>query len=458
MTGSSALMAIAHIFLCYVLFLSFNKPFGHGAPLVKSKPHATPSLCSGPEHGLRVVHKYAPCTPLGRKKSASSQILAEDERRVQVRYTGIYNRRPVWGKGEPERDPDVLKGSIGAGNYLVQVRFGTPLQTFNLTLDTGSYKTWVRCQPPTMSPCPKQQNASLYYPSCSSTYSNATCSTPPCNNHDEENYMDNSGITGTYVADTLRIEDGDEYEIPKFVFLCVYHEKGEFEDANGILGLGLSGTSHGNYALTTQTAAMFHKVFCHCLPTSANSDGYVYFGEEAREKCPFSGSYTPLLSSPSGHDPSFYYVNLISITIGQKRVNISSSVSSPRTILDSGTVITRLPSSVYSVLRSEFRGLMSEYPPVSTTPSHDNVLDTCYNLKEYNNPVIPKMVLHFENLDLDLDQTAVTWTADDTSQVCFAFAESKEDGLTIIGNHQQQKRNILYNVPEQRVEIGHDNC
>ncbi|XP_039052659.1 aspartyl protease family protein At5g10770-like [Hibiscus syriacus] len=254
------------------------------------------------------------------------------------------------------------------------------------------------------------------------------------------------------MVDTLHIED--EYEIPKFVFLCAAHVEGNFDDANGILGLGPASTGYGgSNAFTSQTAAMFHKVFCYCLPRLEDSKGYVHFGDKARENCPFSGSYTPLLKDTS--DPNFYYVNLIAITIGQKRVNIgtSSGVSSPRTILDSGTVITRLPSSVYSELRSEFKGLMSKYPPV---PPLDNVLDTCYNLEGYGKPEIPTMVLHFKNLDLNLDETAVTWKANGTSQVCLAFAET--DGLAIIGNHQHQKRNMLYNIPDQRVEIGPGNC
>ncbi|XP_039019092.1 aspartyl protease AED1-like [Hibiscus syriacus] len=352
MSGSSAFMAIAHIFLCYFLFLSFNNPFGHGATVVeKNNSHAMPSHCLGPRKGLRVVHKYGPCSPFGLKKSTtvSSQILAQDDRRVRLIYSGVYNRRAgVHGRAG---DHDFLKDSLGASNYVVQVGFGTPVQTFHLIIDTGSYKTWVQCQPPTMFSCPTQRNQSLYYPSCSSTYSNTTCSAPPCNENDGEKYKDKSEVAGTYMVDTLHIED--EYEIPKFVFLCADHVEGNFDDANGILGLGLGSTGYGgNYALTSQTAAMFHKVFCYCLPQLEDSNGYVYFGDKARENCPFSGSYTPLLRGTL--DPSFYHVNLIAITIGQKRVDIgtASGVSSPRTILDSGTVITRLPSSVYSVLRS----------------------------------------------------------------------------------------------------------
>ncbi|KAL4332003.1 hypothetical protein GQ457_07G037280 [Hibiscus cannabinus] len=458
MSGSSALMAIGHIFLFYILFLSFIEPFGHGAgaPLVKTKSHATPFLCSGPEKGLRVVHKYGPCSPFGLNKTAatSSQILIQDERRVRLVYRSHQKRRGVGkGKGKDARETHPLNNALGAGNFLVQVGFGTPVQTFHLTLDTGSFVTWVRCQPPT-SRCPQRQQPLLFYPSCSTTSSNASC-WPSCKY--EQWYKDHSNAAGNFLVDTLRIEDDVkvEYEIPEFVFLCALTDNGDFGKASGILGLGLGSSSYkfGSYSLVSQTATMFDKVFCHCLPTLENSKGYVYFGEKARENCPFSGSYTPLLRKPSAGSTSFYYVNLTAITINQKRVPISSGVSSPGTILDSGTVITRLPSSVYSVLRSEFQGWMTDYPRAPP----DELLDTCYNLEGYANPEIPKMVLHFENLDVNLDQTAITWNAKGKSKVCWAFA-ANEDGLTIIGNHQQQKLNILYNIPDQRVEIGPGKC
>ncbi|KAE8732539.1 putative Eukaryotic aspartyl protease family protein [Hibiscus syriacus] len=464
MNGSSALMAIAHIFFCYILFSSFNKPFGYGAIVAeKSKSHTIPSICSGPETGLRVVHKYGPCSPFGLNRTAatSSQILVQDEHRVHVLNSRSHKRRTGGGKkkgggrrrtgggkkkGKEEAvtELDLLNDSIGAANYLVEVGFGTPAKYFNLALDTGSYITWVRCQRCTGSSCPQQHNESLYYPSSSSTSSNAPCY-PLCTY--TQPYLDHSYAIGFFVADTVSIEHEDE--IPGFVFLCSDEQAGDFGKADGILGLGLGSASvdFGSYSLTS----MFDNVFCHCLPTSDKSMGYVYFGDKAHEKCPFSGSYTPLLT---GSDPSLYFVNLIAITIGQTRVEISSDGSSPRAIIDSGTVITRLPSSVYSALRTEFQRLMSGYP--SALPDHS--LDTCYNLEGYNDPEIP-MVLHFENLDVSLDQAAVTSKGNGRSQVCLAFAEKEnEDDLTIIGNHQQQNLNILYNIPDQRVEIGPGSC
>ncbi|PPD80531.1 hypothetical protein GOBAR_DD22540 [Gossypium barbadense] len=429
MTGSSALMAIGHILMCYTLFFSFhaNKAFGYGATVVESnKSHAPPS-CSGTTTGLRVVHKYGPCSPSGLKKTSAvaSQILVQDKLRVRAMNSRLHNRRTIGLEGEGTTDTYLQNDLPGAGNFLVSVGFGTPLQSFNLALDTGSYVTWVQCEPCTESPCPQQQNASLYYPSFSSTYSNAPCS-PWCNY--TQTYMDESKSGGVFVLDTVSI--GQDYQIPEFIFLCAVPDKetGDFGEADG------------NW------------------DTRPSNSGYVYFGEKAREQCPFSGTYTRLLRNPAS-GANYYFVNLIAITLGQKKVEVPSGIlSSPGTIIDSGTVITHLPSSVYSELSQEFDRLMSEFPPAN--PSDDGVLKACYNLVDQDNLAIPEMVLHFENLDVNLDQTAVTWKGnDDMSQVCFAFAAKENEGdVTIIGNHQQQKLNMLFNIPDQRLEVGPGKC
>ncbi|KAK8641150.1 hypothetical protein V6N13_010578 [Hibiscus sabdariffa] len=470
MLGSFALMAIGHILLCCVIIFSFNKTFGYGATVVeRSNSHTTTSICSGPETGLRVVHKFGPCSPFGLNRTAAtfSQILVQDEHRVKVLNSRSHKRRTGGGKrkgkgkkrtgggkrkgeGEAATDLYLLDDSVGAGNYLVQVDFGTPAKKFSLTLDTGSYITWVRCQRCTEYSCPQQHDESLYYPSSSSTSTVVPCDLGPlC--YFKQRYMDNSLSFGIFVADTVSLEQ--DYEIPEFVFGCAEKESGDFGEADGILALAQGGTSiHGSFSLTSQTKDTFDNVFCHCLPRSDSTMGFVYFGEKAHENCPFSGSYTPLVT---GYDPNFYFVNLIAITIGQTRVEISSGGSSTEAVIDSGTVITRLPSSVYSALRSEFQGLMSKYP----TALPDETLDTCYNLERYDEPEIP-MVLHFDNLDLSLGPAAVTWKGSSQgSRVCLAFAEKEnEDDHTIIGNHQQQNLNILYNIPEQRVEIGPGKC
>ncbi|XVF89445.1 hypothetical protein PTKIN_Ptkin19aG0130900 [Pterospermum kingtungense] len=288
------------------------------------------------------------------------------------------------------------------------------------------HTTWVNFQPSLGFPSSKHMQKK-YCPSSSSTSSNYTYFEPSCDY--TQSYYDNSSASEYFVRDELTIPS--DLRRKNFVFLCAQNHEGNYDEASaGVLGLGQGGNGNEH-----------------------EKEGYLYFGKKALAKCKDSANYSPLFS-----DPSYYYVNLIAITIGQKRLNISSAVSSSSTttrstIIDSGTTITSLAGSIYSALRSEFIELMSGYP----LPHQNGKLDTCYNLEGEDNFKIPDMVLHFENLDVPLDQTAVIWKEKDMSQVCLAFA-AKQYHLTIIGGHQLQNLNVLYNIQDRRVEIGPGNC
>ncbi|GLU01209.1 hypothetical protein SLE2022_185280 [Rubroshorea leprosula] len=152
-------------------------------------------------------------------------------------------------------------------------------------------------------------------------------------------------------------------------------------------------------------------------------------------------------------------VNFVGISIGNKTFNIFATTSSSQgTMIDSGTIITRLPTPVYAQFRSIFKNLMVEYLPV--TPSNDEtILDTCYELKgyKYSTVKIP-VVLHFENLDAHLDRSQVLWQ-ENSSVYCLVFAGNKDDdNMVIIGDHQLQKLNVLYDIQRSKVGIGAGNC
>ncbi|KAK0570835.1 hypothetical protein LWI29_007219 [Acer saccharum] len=88
-----------------------------------------------------------------------------------------------------------------------------------------------------------------------------------------------------------------------------------------------------------------------------------------------------------------------------------------------------------------------------------SLLNTCYNLERYGNVTLPKVVLQFEEIKVDLEPSAVIWR-DSDSQVCLAFAgnDNDPDKLTIIGNHQQRTLNVLYDIQENKVEFGIGGC
>src|SRR5262249_38402698 len=149
-----------------------------------------------------------------------------------------------------------------------------------------------------------------------------------------------------------------------------------------------------------------------------------------------------LIVDPNGKGLTNYFVKLTGITIGKQRLDISSNLSSPlNTIVDSGTVFTRLPPPVYSALQSAFKELMAPYPLASPL---DN-LDTCYNTKGSTDWSPPSMVLHFEeSIDVSLEKSAATLTGSD-SVVCLAFVGNKDlSDLTIVGNYQHRGLSVFH--------------
>lgn len=68
--------------------------------------------------------------------------------------------------------------NIGSANYLVNMGLGTPKETLQLVMDTGSELTWTQCQPCSGS-CYDQADP-IFNSSASSTYSNIPCPSTTC--------------------------------------------------------------------------------------------------------------------------------------------------------------------------------------------------------------------------------------------------------------------------------------
>ncbi|XP_031254867.1 aspartyl protease AED1-like [Pistacia vera] len=294
--------------------------------------------------------------------------------------------------------------------------------------DSGSPTTWIKCKP--CITC--NQNEPIFDPFQSSTFS--SCISGNCTVN--QSYHDKSYSTGITVHDTLTLSNGVSF--PNFEFLCSHNNSG-FQGFAGLLGLELSENSFIN-----QTTETFSQIFGYCLPSLESSTGFLAFGDEAVAAC--SPQFrVPLVAGPNGYDK--YYVDLVAITIGEKRLQMPSnddSSSSSKVILDSGTPISHLPQSVYSELSSSFQELMSEYGPFYSSGSM-----TCFNLEGHDLSTIniPTITLQFgDSLDLMLPSTSVVLI--ENSNACLAFIGDDE---TIIGTHQQRDLNILYDISNKQV-------
>ncbi|XP_034684063.1 aspartyl protease family protein At5g10770-like [Vitis riparia] len=175
-------------------------------------------------------------------------------------------------------------------------------------------------------------------------------------------------------------------------------------------------------------------------PKTEHTQGSLLFGEKAISASPLL-KFTRILNPPSGlwlESTKYYFVELIGISVAKKRLNVSSSLfASPGTIIDSGPVVTRLPTAAYKALRTAFQQEMLHCPSIPPPPP-EKLLDTCYNLKGCGgrNITLPEIALHFVGeVDVSLHPSGILWVYEGRTQACLAFTgKSHPSHVAIIGN------------------------
>ncbi|KAL0393904.1 UNVERIFIED_CONTAM: Aspartyl protease family protein [Sesamum latifolium] len=429
----------------------------------------TPSPAAGSikrQSTLQVVHRHGPCSQ--DKPTAApplSQILADDQSRVksiQARLNPTSNTdqlKPNKNKFIDRKAnlPAQSGSSLSTGNYVVSVGLGTPKKSLSLIFDTGSDLTWTQCQPCVRS-C-YQQRDPIFNPSSSTSYSNVSCSSSQCAQLSSATgndpgcssttcvygiqYGDQSFSVGFLSKDTLILSATDVF--PNFVFGCGQNNQGLFGKTAGLLGLGRDPLS-----IVSQTAPKYGKYFSYCLPSTSSSTGHLTLGKGGAST---NAKFTPFASSQG---TSFYFIDIIKISVGGQDLSISQTVfSTAGTIIDSGTVITRLPPDAYSALSTAFQQQMKKYP---SAPAY-SILDTCYDFANYTTITIPTVSFTFGgNVKVELE-AAGTLVAVSSTQACLAFAGNADDtDVGIFGNVQQKKFEVVYDVAGGKLGFGAGGC
>jgi hypothetical protein len=213
----------------------------------------------------------------------------------------------------------------------------------------------------------------------------------------------------------------------------------------GLLGLG-----RGKLSFPSQTAKKYNNLFSYCLPSSARYTGHLTFGSAGVSN---SVQYTPI-SSVSG--TTFYGINIVGITVGDKQLEIPPTVfSSQRALIDSGTVISRLPPKAYEALRTAFKERMSNY---TATTSPSSVMDTCYDFTGLEEITIPSISFSFSGgTVVKLDFAGILYVID-VSKVCLAFASNGDTLPTIFGNVQQKTLQVVYDNAGGRIGFAPNGC
>ncbi|KAJ1259125.1 hypothetical protein BS78_10G129600 [Paspalum vaginatum] len=459
-------MASSPLLLCVLLLYTYCLTIAlgnseHGFVLVPRSSSASSGLpCSSvsqvtsdPNRVLSVplAHRYGACAPSSPSGATDRPpSLAERLRRDRARRSHLISkasgRSSISQSDAGVSIPTSLGAAVDSLEYVVTLGFGTPAVPQTVLIDTGSDLSWVQCQPCDASACYPQKDP-LFDPSASSTYAPVPCDTQACRDLAAGSY--NNGCTtnatgaslcrygieygnfdttvGLYSTETLTLTPA--VSITNFSFGCGLRQRGTFDRFDGLLGLGGAPES-----LVSQTAETYGGAFSYCLPPGNSSTGFLALGTPSNNT-PGSFQFTPLHGVPG--QATFYLVTLAGISVGGKQLDIPPAVFSKGMIIDSGTVVTGLPGTAYSALRTAFRSAMSAYPLL---PPNEE-LDTCYNFTGFSNVTVPTVSLTFDGgATIDLDVPSGILLED-----CLAFVGGSSDReVGIIGNVNQRTFEVLY--------------
>lgn len=432
-------------------------PSWHVVSVTAMLPSAdcTPARAASNSSALSVVHRHGPCSPLLARggEPSHAEILDRDQDRVDSIHRLTVGPRTA-GQASASKGvslPAHRGLRLGTANYIVSVGLGTPRRDLLVVFDTGSDLSWVQCKP--CNNCYKQHDP-LFDPSQSTTYSavpcgaqecldSGTCSSGKCRY--EVVYGDMSQTDGNLARDTLTLGPSSD-QLQGFVFGCGDDDTGLFGRADGLFGLGRDRVS-----LASQAAARYGAGFSYCLPSSWRAEGYLSLGSAA---APPHAQFTAMVTRSD--TPSFYYLDLVGIKVAGRTVRVAPAVfKAPGTVIDSGTVITRLPSRAYSALRSSFTGFMRRYKRAPAL----SILDTCYDFTGRAKVQIPSVALLFDGgATLNLGFGGVLYVAN-RSQACLAFASNGDDtSVGILGNMQQKTFAVVYDLANQKIGFGAKGC
>ncbi|XP_020090452.1 aspartyl protease family protein At5g10770-like [Ananas comosus] len=420
-----------------LLFIAFSLLFATATPLRGISSNSCSSKIKDDESqwntsGLHLTlhHPLSPCSPAPLPDLPISTVLSHDAARVRL-------------------TPGT---SVGVGNYVTRIGLGTPATSYVMVVDTGSSLSWLQCSPCAVS-C-HDQVGSIFDPSASNTYQSVSCSAPECDSLDsatlnpsacsnsgmciyQASYGDSSFSVGYLSRDTLSL-GGQTF--PNFVYGCGQDNEGLFGESAGLIGL-----AKNKLSLLSQLAPKLGYSFSYCLPTTSSS-GYLSIGSSSQAQF----SYTPMVSNSL--DSTLYFLTLTGISVAGRSLAVApSAYTSAPTIIDSGTVISRLPSDVYSALSKAVAAALQRYP---RAPAY-SILDTCFKGRA-SRLAVPEVDLVFQGgAAMKLPPGNVMFDVD-SSTTCLAFAESSR--VAIIGNKQQQTFSVAYDVATQKIGFAAGGC
>ncbi|XP_010440868.1 PREDICTED: aspartic proteinase PCS1-like [Camelina sativa] len=381
--------------------------------------------------------------------------------------TALLSRRnPSRSSSSP---PYTFRSNVKYSMALVlSLPIGTPSQSQELVLDTGSQLSWIQCHPKKI----KKPPTTSFDPSLSSSFSDLPCSHPLCKPripdftlptscdsnrlcHYSYFYADGTFAEGNLVKEKFTFSNSQI--TPPLILGCAK----ESTDEKGILGMNLGRLSFISQAKISK--------FSYCIPIRSDrpglgSTGSFYLGNNPNSR---GFKYVSLLTFPQSQrmpnlDPLAYTVPLLGIRIGQKRLNIPASAFRPdaggsgQTMVDSGSEFTHLVDVAYDKVKEEIvRHVGSR---LKKGYVYGSTADMCFD--ENIGRLIGDLVFEFgRGVEILVEKQRLLVNVGGGVH-CLGIGRSSMLGAAsnIIGNVHQQNLWVEFDVTNRRVGFSKADC
>ncbi|XP_062012163.1 aspartic proteinase NANA, chloroplast-like [Rosa rugosa] len=453
---------------------------------------------SNPDHDdegsmtFELIHRDSPKWHGNHQKPPKSQrqLIIERHLRDINRQEAIYPLRKDGIKLKMESGAD-----LGTGEYLAEVKIGTPPKKYTLVLDTGSDLTWVNCR----YDCKDCQHAryrdefygeqdkfyrgdgdkgvNVFQAHRSSSFKPVPCDSKQCRRGLQEmgsmtvcphpsshcmykiSYLGGQLALGFFGEEILRAPlttTGRTLKLQHMVIGCTETVVKGLK-ADGILGLGFAQSSWAD-----KTGRNFGPKFSYCLMSfdnHMNVTSYITFGANKK------AAWHPPLTRFKFFLPSSgqYGVKIVGISVGGKLLDIPShiwrydNVTGGGTVFDSGTSNSWLAWPAYDAVMAEYIKALSKYERLKRDPKLP--FEFCFKSTGLDWSSVPKFTFHFANgAVFEPPLWNVIPEVVNTGERCVAIVKSNTYVGSLIGNIMQQNFLWEFNLEEQTIGFTPSSC
>uniref|UniRef100_A0A0E0QK50 Peptidase A1 domain-containing protein n=1 Tax=Oryza rufipogon TaxID=4529 RepID=A0A0E0QK50_ORYRU len=348
------------------------------------------------------------------------------------------------------------------------------VQPRKLIVDTGSDLIWTQCKlSSSTAAAARHGSPPVYDPGESSTFAFLPCSDRLCqegqfsfknctskNRCVYEDVYGSAAAVGVLASETFTFGARRAVSL-RLGFGCGALSAGSLIGATGILGL-----SPESLSLITQLKI---QRFSYCLtPFADKKTSPLLFGAMAdlsRHKTTRPIQTTAIVSNPV--ETVYYYVPLVGISLGHKRLAVPAASLAMRpdggggTIVDSGSTVAYLVEAAFEAVKEAVMDVVRL--PVANRTVEDYEL--CFVLPRRTAAAameavqVPPLVLHFDG------GAAMVLPRDNYFQepraglMCLAVGKTTDgSGVSIIGNVQQQNMHVLFDVQHHKFSFAPTQC